>query len=555
MFQRTIVTIPDQAHKPAEALDNIIPDMVTTESNMETNSTVYQFIAQPLQSSASLFYIHNTFKSVHSSLSSGNCSESKGVAYTYESVNADANFIPSEELEFDISEEIVDNGICDDGIAIDKISYPEHTNDTLALCSILDHIPGGNHLIGGNVDIDDIQLYLECSDDNENTINDCINTYKSSHIIAEATSQIKMDTQFKISFPLVPERGLKCSICKTIFLSQDFLREHTVNKHGSHFQFCDFCRYFTKSKKFFETHLKTRHDKYLLSIETDHSRYNNCVTVSKTDTLRQMGHMSNECAGKDLNDSERNGYECNKHSCMSNTLGDCKIVDYVRKPEYTVACELCKFVTKSNRLLNNHQQAMHNPNRKIFQCLDCSYACLQRRTFVSHLKRHTGVFEFHCKTCDKRFVSKHLLTKHSRTHRETLAMANTDDVGEQKDVLANVLLEDTDRDKINSKNASTQTKLSKHYKQNFNCIKKSSCNEISDGKESMKTYEEFMKRAQCKKIFDCTFNGCNKTFRDSFNLRKHICVHTKTKTMKCPHCSFQCIQNSSLSHHIKSKHK
>jgi excinuclease UvrABC ATPase subunit len=54
--------------------------------------------------------------------------------------------------------------------------------------------------------------------------------------------------------------------------------------------------------------------------------------------------------------------------------------------------------------------------------------------------------------------------------------------------------------------------------------------------------------------FKCTFTGCEKLFRDSYNLRTHLAIHSGMKGTTCPYCSFKCVQKTSLNWHLKSKH-
>ena len=54
--------------------------------------------------------------------------------------------------------------------------------------------------------------------------------------------------------------------------------------------------------------------------------------------------------------------------------------------------------------------------------------------------------------------------------------------------------------------------------------------------------------------FKCTYEGCEKYFRDSYNLRTHMARHSGVKGQMCPYCDFTCIQKTSMDWHLKSKH-
>lgn len=547
-------------------MDNALPDFQTTpcdcESVLQTPpistgfikiknivdpKTDFEFIAKPLQVSPCEYTLCKP-------IAGENTTEEKDIVCTYISTNDGDAIISPAEFGFGITEEIVESEVCDDSIILDKIGYtsPVQATDSLSLDSILDQIPQGNELVDGNVNI---ELYLECSEDSENS-HDQGKGLKSNFMTAEATSQIKMDTQFKVSFPLIPERGLKCSLCKLFFLSKDFLREHTILKHSADFLFCNLCPYFTKSKKFFNTHLQTRHLQLSFSADSTSAFQSEprivpmadkgTASFSKEADVSHCQFDGNESGTADVNrhkpesvldKSEKHNVKTNHRNHMPRNT-----------QEHAVRCEQCEFRTKSNRLLNYHKQTMHNERREIFQCSDCEYTCLQRRSFESHKRRHTGAFDFQCKICEKKFVSKHLLTKHSKKHCEKSVgyLNGTNSLNEY----CNLIVSDEKR----LCSTSTQTRL----------IKKSSVQEKHRGifsvsknssDSSVKSHDSSFLQVPNTKKFQCTFDGCKKICRDSFNHRNHLAVHTRSKSLKCDFCEFKFIQINSLNYHVKTKHK
>ncbi|XP_045193219.2 zinc finger Y-chromosomal protein 1-like [Mercenaria mercenaria] len=496
-------------------MDIVIPDMLPAKTDTQPR-THYEFIAQPLQFGTPTNVFNNSIERENDG------TVEKEIPSTY--INVDRGLDAQAELSFDITEEIVET----EDILIDKISYTEteQSSDPLSLCSILDEIPDGSDY----VDNDNVQLYLECSDDNENSSHEYFSKFKPSRSNAEATSQIKMDTQFKISFPSVPERALKCSLCNLLFLSKDFLREHTIINHSKQFYFCNLCPYFTKSMKFYNTHIQTRHKQCFSPVQGQSECLKLTVAaaqVTDKNSVAETRYIESE--PESVNTDELNiSDERSSYISIDETRKDDEIVKVyetqkgpsLRKVEQNVKCELCEFKTKSKRLLNYHMQAMHNKDRVVFHCSNCEYTCLQRRSFQSHLKRHTGVFEFQCKTCDKKFVSKHLLTKHVRNHRnESIKWKTNSSTFRDNDV--NQPVERTEANQVFVRNNSTQTKLARTgFIQATN----------SDYSKSIEPKLHLSSLKCNTKKFKCTFNGCSKIFRDSFNLRKHLAVHSKSRS-------------------------
>jgi len=47
---------------------------------------------------------------------------------------------------------------------------------------------------------------------------------------------------------------------------------------------------------------------------------------------------------------------------------------------------------------------------------------------------------------------------------------------------------------------------------------------------------------------------CGKTFRDNYNLLRHVNSQRKTKPFKCNECKFKTSNSSNLNRHVKSIH-
>lgn len=78
-------------------------------------------------------------------------------------------------------------------------------------------------------------------------------------------------------------------------------------------------------------------------------------------------------------------------------------------------CDICGDVFKRKDGLKMHIQAKHS-QQTVFQCEVCLEKFYKKFTFVTHMRRHTGVKPFKCEFCPKSFVKKSDMVRHTRTH-------------------------------------------------------------------------------------------------------------------------------------------
>ncbi|XP_052781326.1 gastrula zinc finger protein XlCGF57.1-like [Mya arenaria] len=425
--------------------------------------------------------------------------------------------------------------------------------------------------IGDNVDdfdevnIDNIQLHLECSEDGEAT------AFSSElyEINCKATSQIKSDTQFKISFPTIVNEGnplAKCPLCKSVFFSREFLREHVVLNHRDAINLCSFCDYFTKSNKLFATHMRTRHS--VLIVDSNNEEVSTNIQIHNMENAQAFqaiisernhnstwqeifldNHELQQSSSCTDNDSpvEDTG-TCTHVSSFTNGDGS-QILETSHQMsdvceqivENIFKCDNCVYVTHQLRLLKYHMKTMHDSSRKEYQCRQCEYKCKQKKSFDAHLKKHEGIFDFKCNVCDKTFASKHLLTRHSKRHKGSVIGKtsvqdltihgknnSTDNIGDKFGV-----------EKVVEKSTQTVT------------VKLKTKATLLRNTHSEKT-DSSVQRSSDK--FKCSFENCGRSFRDKYNMKKHLEIHSGQKSLTCTHCDFRCIQKTSLDYHTRKYH-
>lgn len=271
-----------------------------------------------------------------------------------------------------------------------------------------------------DVNIDNIQLYLECSDDNENFFGrDFQSQFCSS--LPNVTSQITSDLQFRISFPTKADDSVKlckCSLCKKVVFGKDILRDHVLLEHKRLFHFCQHCSYFTKSMKRFNTHMVTRHNVNVMGTLQEGDPLETPKQNDKAEDVTLENISQKEIHQETLSDHLLNESKCLfARSNRLQVLKDTSPVPYVAKDLMLFTCAHCPYTSHCNRLLTYHSKTMHDKSRKQYECSQCKYVCKQKRTFEAHKKKHEGCYDFVCHLCKKTFASKHLLTKHGRIHK------------------------------------------------------------------------------------------------------------------------------------------
>ena len=69
---------------------------------------------------------------------------------------------------------------------------------------------------------------------------------------------------------------------------------------------------------------------------------------------------------------------------------------------------------------------------------------------------------------------------------------------------------------------------------------------------------EGKKEPGSERRFVCTWEGCDKTFKQSTHLMDHVnAVHKKIKPHKCPvvECDYRCTQRTAIKKHVLVHHK
>lgn len=171
----------------------------------------------------------------------------------------------------------------------------------------------------------------------------------------------------------------KCAACSVMRCTEDSLKEHEVNLHGTHV--CKEC-----GKSFQGV------DK-LLAHEERHSSKNQCPKCGKIYTTIEFYHkhvklcLTGQVIAHPMRSELKRAYCCQECGKRYSTPGGLKV----------------------------HQKFVHG-NAKPHVCNECGKKFTAPCYLKAHLITHTGVKNFKCDICNGHFVTKEALLYHTRRH-------------------------------------------------------------------------------------------------------------------------------------------
>ncbi|XP_033745349.1 gastrula zinc finger protein XlCGF26.1-like [Pecten maximus] len=207
--------------------------------------------------------------------------------------------------------------------------------------------------------LDDIDLYLECDDDDVNFTAPISKDYKN--------------VTFKVSFYPGSENNeansrkkFVCQICKEDFKMETKFKVHMAECHSDKKPFmCNICSYRAASMKLLKQHF---------------------VKVHKTE---------------------------------NSSNADFESLTNVNGPKIKFICSKCPYSTTRKDKLVKHFNKNHRQAEKSFSCDQCNFVCKQKKTFSLHVKKHEGTsLELICEICGKDFLTNTQFNRHYKTHKE-----------------------------------------------------------------------------------------------------------------------------------------
>lgn len=409
------------------------------------------------------------------------------------------------------------------------------------------------------MDPSDIDLYLECDDD-------------KSYAVPKQQDDIPLHSLFgnnvnmRISFPTPPsdastDEGFSCRYCKCNFLSQKHLSLHTKAAHGLS---------------------SIQNDKIKRSFDVDQ----NCIDPEQ-DTIKKLLPTPGAAAALVPSLFSSNGKKAKLHPLNRKTMKkkNTRLIfpskNSSKSDSELVQKEESHSSSEDGKLKSEVQNESTNETIDVEYNSSDSSPTSHKNILDISLKKHAIGMPFTCDICMKTYVSKYALKRHVATHSDErpficsfpgckgafkLKSRLTDHV---RYVHKRKTARTGNRSKSLPVSASTsviyhnQLPQTVHQRVQQTPIKQTSIgapNIDSSGTKSADIGTNAghgilgTKSSLAGKIFKCSMPNCSREFRDSHNLRTHMCLHTGHLPLKCSHCDFRCIQKASLDWHVKKMH-
>lgn len=399
--------------------------------------------------------------------------------------------------------------------------------------------------------LDDIDLYLECEDDS---------VYKVPLRKRDLDTTEANSIQITI---VAPDSGVEnaprfaCEICKKSFTRTSLLRDHLAQQHGVNDLFpCPVCKYKGQLCRHLQKHIKRKHSDF------DWSTFVKKVEVptegisnTNRDKASQPADLENEL--HDLLPVDSNGIQT-VVSCLASSDQNVRLasekcnnlpVTTSSNSSNIQQISVCSIIepatddSSSSSIMDciglelTVQTEPNSPNPRIIQqswtCEICTKLFKQERSFISHMRQHSGQLDFKCDICTKKFADSNALRSHKATH-SVIRFNSCTATGCQKT--------------FKTSSALNQHKIVVHGEK-IHCCTFVGCSKSYAMAKDLKAH---LKSHTLQ--YECSWDGCGKKFRDLCNLKSHTKIHTGVKDISCPHCTYECAQKTSLNYHIRKYH-
>ncbi|XP_055371633.1 zinc finger protein 3 homolog [Condylostylus longicornis] len=231
-------------------------------------------------------------------------------------------------------------------------------------------------------------------------------TRVSSFVMHLSNKHKKSDEEIKQILEINNEtfkNELMCKICGKLFVTIDHLMNHQKRKHGTdgkNQHKCKSCSKFFASQEEVRSHILECHKEKLMCPICNNEKIYSC-TESLIGHKRRIHKIYNR-PPQQINTKEQSGNES---------------VDIKKKKVYKFVCGQCGKIMNGRTQFKNHEASNCGKN-PVHKCNVCGKGFASAGILKGHVSIHEDYesYQFVCDFCQKRYRTKHQLTKHRRIH-------------------------------------------------------------------------------------------------------------------------------------------